>query len=92
VGPATVICFHPDPDTTQGEAEGASQIAREHGWKSMVLVTSRDQVWRAHLRFERCYTGQINGVASSVPWYQWPYAIAYQWTGTFKAEITERGC
>lgn len=92
VGSAQVICFRPVPDTTQGEAEGASKIARQHGWRSIVLVTTRDQVWRAHLRFERCYSGQIYGVGSAIPWYQWPYQVGYQWVGTLKAEFTERGC
>ena len=92
VGPAKVICFNPDPATTQGEAEGASRIARKYGWTSMVLVTTRDQVWRAHLRFQRCYSGEIYGVAAPVPWYDWPYAIVYQWAGTAKAEIEQRAC
>src|SRR5579862_9859505 len=58
-----VICFRPDPDTTQGEARAAAKLAEQYGWKSMVLVTTKDQVWRAHLRFARCYSGQLYGVA-----------------------------
>jgi uncharacterized SAM-binding protein YcdF (DUF218 family) len=92
VGKAKVICFHPNPDTTQGEAEGAGRIAKQHGWTSLVLVTTRDQVWRAHLRVERCYAGKIYGVGSPVAWDGWPYAIAYQWVATIKAETTQRGC
>jgi uncharacterized SAM-binding protein YcdF (DUF218 family) len=92
VGPAKVICFQPSPDTTQGEAEGASKIAKQHGWSSMVLVTTQDQVWRARLRFGRCYSGKLYSVSSPLSWYQWPYAIAYQWAGTFKAEVTQRSC
>jgi len=92
VGPAKVICFKPNPDTTQGEAEGASRIARKYGWTSLVLVTTQDQVWRAHLRFQRCYSGEIYSVAVPIPWYSWPYAILYQWAGTAKAEIYQRGC
>lgn len=92
VGAAKVICFKPDPYTTQGEAEGASAIAREHGWTSLALVTTRDQVWRAHLRFRRCFSGRLYAVAAPVPWYEWPYAILYQWAGTAKAEIYQRGC
>ena len=92
VGQAQVICFQPDPDTTQGEARGASQLARQYGWKSMVLVTTQDQVWRAHLRFQRCYSGRIYGVALPVSLGHWPYAIAYQWAGTLKAETNQRGC
>jgi uncharacterized SAM-binding protein YcdF (DUF218 family) len=92
VGPAKVICFRPNPDTTRGEAEDASKIARKYGWTSLVLVTERDQVWRAHLRFQRCYQGRIYGVAVPTPWDRWPYAIVYQWAGTAKAEIYQRGC
>jgi uncharacterized SAM-binding protein YcdF (DUF218 family) len=92
VGATTVICFQPDPDTTQGEAEGAARLAKRYGWRSMVLVTTRDQVWRAHLRFQRCYAGTIYGVDAPVPWYRWPYAITYQWGGTVKAELFQRGC
>lgn len=92
VGPAKVICFQPNPDTTLGEAEGASLIAEQHGWNSLVLVTTQNQVWRAHLRFRRCYSGKIYDVAAPVPWYRWPAAIAYQWAGTVKAEVFQRGC
>jgi uncharacterized SAM-binding protein YcdF (DUF218 family) len=92
VGAAKVICFQPSPDTTQGEAEGASRIAERHGWHSLLLVTTRDQVWRAHLRFQRCYSGRIYAAAAPVAGYDWPFAIAYQWAGTVKAEIFQRGC
>jgi uncharacterized SAM-binding protein YcdF (DUF218 family) len=92
VGSVRVICFSPSPATTQGEAQDVSRIAKKYGWTSLALVTTRDQVWRAHLRFERCYPGKIYGAAASVPWYTWPYAILYQWGGTIKAEIFQRGC
>lgn len=54
VGQAKVICFNPNPATTQGEAEGASRIARNYGWISMVLVTTEDQPARllASLAFD----------------------------------------
>jgi uncharacterized SAM-binding protein YcdF (DUF218 family) len=92
VAEAKVICFNPDPYTTQGEAEGAAKMAEQYGWTSMVLVTTQDQVWRAHLRFQRCYTGEIYGVAAPVAWYHWPYAILHQWAGTVKAETYQRSC
>jgi len=92
VGSATVICFGPDPGTTQGEAEGAARLAKRYGWRSMVLVTTRDQVWRAHLRFQRCYAGAIYGLGEPLAWSRWPYAIAYQWASTVKAELFQRGC
>ena len=80
------------PRTTQGEAEGAAKMAKKNGWTSMVVVTTRDQVWRAHRRFQRCYSGQVYGVAVPIPWYAPPDAIVYQWAGTAKAETYQRGC
>ncbi len=35
-----VICFLPDPSDTRGEVEAVADLAREHGWKRLVLVTS----------------------------------------------------
>lgn len=92
VGPAKVICFKPNPATTQGEAQDATKIAKRYGWTSLVLVTSQDQVWRAHLRFQRCYSGNIYSAAVPISWYRWPYAVLYQWAGTAKAEILQRSC
>jgi hypothetical protein len=92
VGTATVLCFQPDPDTTQGEAEGTARLAKEYGFHSIVLVTTPDQTWRAKLRFGRCYNGRIFAVTTPLPLHQWPYQIAYQWAATFKAEAVNRGC
>jgi uncharacterized SAM-binding protein YcdF (DUF218 family) len=92
VGGATALCFKPHPDTTQGEAEGTARLAREYGFRSIVLVTSPDQTWRAELRFGRCYSGEIYGVTTPLPKHLWPLMIAYQWAATFKAEIVNRSC
>jgi hypothetical protein len=92
VGAATVLCFMPSPDTTQGEAEATARLAKEHGFGSIVLVTTPDQTWRAELRFGRCYSGRIYAVTTPLPKHLWPFMIAYQWAATFKAEIVNRAC
>lgn len=92
VGTATVICFQPDPDTTQGEAEVTSRLAMKYGWRSIVLVTSPDQTWRAELRFGRCYSGKIYAVTTQLPLHKWALMIPYQWAATIKAEVVNRGC
>ncbi len=92
VGRATVICFQPDPDTTQGEAEATARLAKRYGWRSIVLITTPDQTWRAELRFRRCCSGKIYAVATPLPKDQWPYAIAFQWAATVKAEVVNRSC
>ena len=53
IGIALVICFMPNPDTTQGEAEATARLAKEYGWQSIALLTTPDQTWRAELRFRR---------------------------------------
>src|SRR6266566_8763589 len=45
-----VICFSPDPATTQGEAEFAGRLALRYHWRSIVLVTATPQDTRARLR------------------------------------------
>jgi uncharacterized SAM-binding protein YcdF (DUF218 family) len=92
VGTASVICFQPDPATTQGEAEATAHLAREYGFRSIVLVTTPDQTWRAKLRLQRCYGGEISAVTTPLPLHLWPYQIAYQWAAAAKAEVFNRGC
>jgi uncharacterized SAM-binding protein YcdF (DUF218 family) len=91
-GSVTIICFQPVPDTTQGEAEYAARLAKQHNWHSLALVTTPDQVWRAKLRFQRCYSGTIYAATTPLPKSQWPLMIAYQWAATIKAEVVNRDC
>jgi len=92
VGTVLVLCFLPAPATTQGEAEVTSRLARQYGWRSIVLLTTPDQTWRAVLRFRRCYAGSIYRVTTPLPLHLWPFHIAYQWAATVKAELVNRGC
>jgi uncharacterized SAM-binding protein YcdF (DUF218 family) len=92
VGAALVICFQPNPDTTQGEAEATARLAQHYGWKSLALLTTPDQTWRAELRFRRGYSGRIYGVTTPLPLAMWPVMIVYQWAKTAKAEFVNRSC
>jgi len=92
VGAARVVCFMPSPDTTQGEAEATARLAKEYNIRSIVLVTTPDQTWRAKLRFGRCYSGKIYAVTTPLPKHLWPFQIAYQWAATAKAELVNRSC
>ena len=44
-----IECFHPDPNTTRGEARYIGAIAAQRHWHSVILVTTPDQAWRADL-------------------------------------------
>ena len=87
-----LICFEPDPGNTRGEAEFAGRLARQYGWRSLVLVTAREQDTRARIVVGRCFSGQIYVIAGSLPLSSWPYQIAYEWGALFKALVVYRDC
>jgi uncharacterized SAM-binding protein YcdF (DUF218 family) len=88
----TVVCFHPHPDTTRGEAEYFGRLAAKRHWRSMILVVTTDQAWRARLRFSRCFSGQIYVTPVGLPAQLWVRQIPYQWGATAKALTLERDC
>ena len=88
----TVICFEPDPGDTRGEAEFVGQLAHRYHWRSVVLVSLREQDTRARIRVQRCFGGQVYVMTVPPPWYDWPYQIAYEWGALFKALVLQRAC
>jgi hypothetical protein len=87
-----VICFHPEPFTTRGEARAIERMAQQHGWHSVILVTSPDQAKRAMLRVSRCYRGDIAVATAHLPWYRYPGQVAYQAAATVKAYTVQTSC
>jgi uncharacterized SAM-binding protein YcdF (DUF218 family) len=87
-----VVCFNPSPATTQGEAEFAGRLARQHHWKSVAVVTVAPQDNRARLRMSRCFPGKIYVVTAPLPAAQWPYQIAYEAAAMVKALFFQRSC
>jgi uncharacterized SAM-binding protein YcdF (DUF218 family) len=87
-----LICFEPDPATTQGEAEVVGRLAQRYHWQSVALVTTRAQDTRARLRVSRCFGGRIYVVTVPQPWYDWPYQLAYEWAALVKAVAIQRAC
>jgi hypothetical protein len=88
----TVLCFHADPNTTRGEAQYISQLAADLHWRSVILVTTRDQAWRARLRVGRCFPGDVYVATTPLPTSLWVKQIPYQWAATAKAVLLQRGC
>jgi len=87
-----LICFEPDPATTQGEAEVVGRLAHRYHWQSVALVTTRAQDTRARLRVSRCFGGRIYVVTVPQPWYDWPYQLGYEWAALVKALVIQRAC
>ncbi|HZS25138.1 MAG TPA: YdcF family protein [Gaiellaceae bacterium] len=89
---ATVVCFTAQPFSTAGEARTLARLARQRGWRSIVVVTSRFHVTRAHMLFRRCWHGPLSFVAAPSPWWQLPVEWASE-TGKLAVQLTvQRGC
>jgi uncharacterized SAM-binding protein YcdF (DUF218 family) len=87
-----VQCFRPDPFTTQGEARYLAAAVKQHGWKSVIVVTTPDQTSRARLRIKRCTNVDAAYVSTPISLPSWPHAIAYEWAALAKALILQRSC
>jgi hypothetical protein len=88
----TLICFDPNPPTTQGEAEYVGRLARQYHWTSVVVVVSRPQATRARLLVERCFAGQVYVATAPLALQTWPYQLAYGWGALLKALVWNRTC
>jgi uncharacterized SAM-binding protein YcdF (DUF218 family) len=89
----SVTCFHPHPATTRGEAEHVRDLARQHGWTSVVVVTSTYHVSRARMIFDRCLDGRLYVVAArhGTSVFTWAYQYLYQ-TGAYVKAVLQSGC
>ena len=89
---ARVVCFTAVPYSTRGEARTVARLARERGWRSVVVVTSTFHVTRAHLLFRRCYHGQLAMIGTSSTWWRVPEEWLSE-TGKLLVQLTlRRGC
>ena len=70
------LYFRPEPYNTRGEARTTARLAREQGWRSIVLVTSSYHVPRARMIFRRAFDGEIRAVSARATLWRLPYDIA----------------
>ncbi len=91
-GASDIICFRPDPTTTQGEARATAALAAQYGWKHITVVTTADQVWRARLRFSRCWSGDLSVVRAPTSIVSRLFSAPYETAATIKAEVFQRSC
>ncbi|MGO4473834.1 ElyC/SanA/YdcF family protein [Arthrobacter sp. M-10] len=95
-----VICFNPDPFTTQGEARSLKELSARYGWKSANVLTAEFHVTRARVIVSRCFGGDLHMVADRMdlpllsltdPTYSWAYQYVYQ-TAAFVKVAIHPGC
>lgn len=88
-----VVCFEPDPSTTQGEAMALRELAGDRGWNHVSVLTYRQHVPRARLLLGRCYSGRLDALSFDYSFgpRQVLYQFLYQSGGFVKAWLTP-GC
>jgi uncharacterized SAM-binding protein YcdF (DUF218 family) len=95
-GPADfeVVCLHPEPDNTRAEARAVGALARDRGWHSIALVTSKPHLTRAGMLFRRCVDGDVRVVATNPPYSRrvWLRGITQEWAKTLAYGVARRGC
>jgi len=85
----TVTCVPPQPSTTRGEALLTRDLAAQHGWTSVMVISWRYHLPRARYIFSQCFDGEI--VMRPVPRdydfsvAHWEYIYLYQTVGYVKA-------
>jgi uncharacterized SAM-binding protein YcdF (DUF218 family) len=90
----TVICFRPDPTTTRGEAIFTADLAREHQWSTLIVVSWNYHMVRARYIFSQCFDGRL--VMRPVPrtyafgGREWARVYSYQFGALVKAAVL--GC
>jgi uncharacterized SAM-binding protein YcdF (DUF218 family) len=87
-----VLCFNPKPYSTRGEARGIAQLAAEHGWKKVDVVTSRYHVFRARMLVKRCYHGRVALVGTTYPAHLALFDWLTEWSKLAVQTTVQRSC
>jgi uncharacterized SAM-binding protein YcdF (DUF218 family) len=91
-GPVPVICLHPSPYSTRGEAEAFTHLASSRGWTSVVVVSSRYHVARARILFERCFKGTVYTDGANQSLLSRVLAVPSETAKLAYALVVRRGC
>ncbi|MGM7776154.1 YdcF family protein [Arthrobacter sp. KNU-44] len=96
--PYRIICFNPDPGTTQGEARELRTLSEKYGWTSADVLTAQYHVTRARVIVQRCFHGELSMVSyqKDLPLvsspdapYSWAYMYAYQTAAFVKVALNQ---
>jgi len=90
--PNHVVCFSAHPYSTRGEARETARLARQRGWRSLAIVSSRFHLFRARLIFSRCTDVRLELVPAPVTWWRWPIALVSESAKLAVAATARRGC
>lgn len=84
-----IICFDPEPFTTQGEARALRDLTVEYGWQSVNVIAPQHHVTRARVIMDRCYKGDLRVIKydAEVPLHSWVYLYLYHTAAFVKVAL-----
>jgi uncharacterized SAM-binding protein YcdF (DUF218 family) len=88
------LCFRADPYTTRGEAHAVADLARQRGWRSLLVVTSKYHVTRVRLLYGRCIHARVDVVGADphAAVGEWIRLVVHEWAGLAYALSIAREC
>lgn len=86
-----ISCFDPVPTTTRGEARAIADLAAEHGWEQVAVVTSEWHLTRSRLLLSRCTDAEVVMVAAREDRDDRLYPVIHEWGGLVSAAL-DRSC
>ena len=78
--------------STEGEAQAVRQLVVRNHWESLILVTSRYQLFRADRIFQRCVDAKITERGVDEPWWRNAIAVPLEWIKLGISETVRRNC
>lgn len=89
-----VICFTPTPPDTRGEAAAIAKLVAQHGWKSIVVVTSTYHITRARILVKQATSIKVSMVASKPKgsFAQWAWWLVHESGGLIDAVVARSEC
>jgi uncharacterized SAM-binding protein YcdF (DUF218 family) len=90
--PKGVVCIRPGQLSTFDEARIVNDLATHNHWQSIVLVTSRYQLYRASRIFERCVDAKTTERGVDEPWWRNAIEVPLEWLKLGIAETVRRSC
>jgi uncharacterized SAM-binding protein YcdF (DUF218 family) len=87
----SVICGDPEPANTAGEAAMFAHLAEEHGWRSVLGVTSAFHVRRSQMLLERCLAGREAVVVAAPGGTVTPFQVGREMVAYVK-DVALSGC
>ena len=90
--PSGATCFRAKPYSTRGEAETVARLARAHGWRTIVVVTSRYHERRAYVLFDRCTDAKLDFVPAHASLQAYLRNIPLEWAKLSYQLTFQRAC